>query len=482
MIGRVGHDDHGAALINDLASEGIDTTGIGIAEETLTGLAVITVDDDTENTIVVSPGANMSLSPDHIAAHQVLLAEAKVMLAQLEVPLETVAAAAEAAGGLVCLNPAPARPLPDELLNRVDVLVPNRSELAFLTGIPLSQTIGEVERAVSRLHFSGAVVVTLGADGALVIDKDTVTHVEAPQVEAVDPTGAGDAFCGALAHSLSQGQTLLEAANWAVVAGAVAATRHGRRHRGSPAGVSNLAAITRPIIIDADPGQDDAVAILLALASPEDLEVLAITAVAGNVPLDLTVNNALSMVELANRSDVPVYRGSVRPMVKTLVTAEYVHGPTGLDGADLPPPTIRTQPEHAVDKIVETLMASDDQITVCTLGPLTNIGLALVREPGIVDKIDRLVMMGGGFFEGGNTTPAAEFNIYVDPHAAHVVFTSGIPIVMMPLDVTHQALTTPDRLESAIPPAKRWPGCSTSTTDGTWRNTGSLAGRFTTRR
>jgi len=227
MIGRVGHDDHGAALINDLASEGIDTTGIGVSEETLTGLAVITVDDDTENTIVVSPGANMSLGTDHIAAHQVLLAEAKVTLAQLEVPLETVVAAAEAAGGLVCLNPAPARPLPDELLHRVDVLVPNRSELAFLTGIPLSQTIGEVERAVSRLRFSGAVVVTLGADGALVIDGDTVAHVEAPHVEAVDPTGAGDAFCGALAHSLSQGQTLLEAASWAVVAGAVSATRHG---------------------------------------------------------------------------------------------------------------------------------------------------------------------------------------------------------------------------------------------------------------
>jgi purine nucleosidase len=211
--------------------------------------------------------------------------------------------------------------------------------------------------------------------------------------------------------------------------------------------VSNLSAITRPIIIDGDPGQDDAVAILLALASPEDLDILAITAVAGNVPLDLTVMNTLALVELAGRPDVPVYRGSVRPMVKTLVTAEYVHGPTGLDGANLPPPKLKAQPEHAVDKIIEILMASDDLVTVCTLGPLTNFGLALVREPGIVDKIDRLVMMGGGFFEGGNTTPAAEFNIYVDPHAAHVVFTSGISIVMMPLDVTHQALTTPDRLE-----------------------------------
>jgi purine nucleosidase len=175
--------------------------------------------------------------------------------------------------------------------------------------------------------------------------------------------------------------------------------------------------------------------------------VLAITAVAGNVPLDLTVVNCLALVELAGREDVPVYRGSVRPMVKELVTAEYVHGPTGLDGADLPPPTLQPAPGHAVDRMVDILMSSDDQVTVCTLGPLTNLGLALVREPRIVAKIEQVVMMGGGFFEGGNTTPAAEFNIYVDPHAAHVVFTSGVPIVMMPLDVTHKAVTTPDRLE-----------------------------------
>jgi purine nucleosidase len=152
-------------------------------------------------------------------------------------------------------------------------------------------------------------------------------------------------------------------------------------------------------------------------------------------------------VELANRPDVPVYRGSVRPMVKELVTAEYVHGPTGLDGADLPPPALTPAHGHAVDQIVELLTGRDEPITICTLGPLTNVALALVKEPGITSKIDLLVMMGGGFFEGGNTTPAAEFNIYVDPHAAHVVFTSGIPIVMMPLDVTHRAITTPSRLE-----------------------------------
>lgn len=175
--------------------------------------------------------------------------------------------------------------------------------------------------------------------------------------------------------------------------------------------------------------------------------MLAITAVAGNVPLDLTVINSLSLVELADRPDVPVYRGSVRPMVRELVTAEYVHGPTGLDGADLPAPSLREAPGHAVDRIIEIVSGSQRPVTVCTLGPLTNVGLALVKAPTIEDNIARIVMMGGGFFEGGNTTPAAEFNIYVDPHAAHVVFSSGIPIVMMPLDVTHKALTTEERLK-----------------------------------
>lgn len=188
-------------------------------------------------------------------------------------------------------------------------------------------------------------------------------------------------------------------------------------------------------------------AILAALASPHELDVLAITTVAGNVALDKTTANALALVELARRSDVPVYRGSMRPMVNRLVTAEYVHGPTGLDGAELPQPQTAPARGHAVDRIIDLVSSRNEPTTLCTLGPLTNIGMALVKEPGIADGIEQVVMMGGGFFEGGNTTPVAEFNIYVDPHAAHVVFTSGVPIVMMPLDVTHQAITTPDRLQ-----------------------------------
>ncbi len=201
------------------------------------------------------------------------------------------------------------------------------------------------------------------------------------------------------------------------------------------------------LIIDTDPGQDDAVALLAALASPEELDILAITSVAGNVPIDLTTKNCLALVELAGRTDVPVFRGSVRPMVKDLVTAEYVHGPTGLDGSGLDEPDLQPADGHAVDRMIELLMeAADGEITLCTLGPLTNVGMAIAREPRVVSKIDQLVMMGGGFFEGGNTTPAAEFNIFVDPHAADVVFTSGVPIVMMPLDVTHKAFTNADRL------------------------------------
>jgi purine nucleosidase len=204
----------------------------------------------------------------------------------------------------------------------------------------------------------------------------------------------------------------------------------------------------RRIIIDTDPGQDDAVAILLALASPEELDVVAITAVAGNVPLELTSRNALMMVELADRTDVPVHAGAVRPMVRDLVTAEYVHGKTGIDGADLPNPTTPLADGHAVDAIIDIVMTSEPgEITLCPLGPLTNIGLALAREPRIADRIHEIVLMGGGFFEGGNRTPAAEFNIYVDPHAADLVFRSGIPITVMPLDVTHKALTLPERVE-----------------------------------
>ncbi|MBF0678882.1 MAG: nucleoside hydrolase [Devosia sp.] len=203
----------------------------------------------------------------------------------------------------------------------------------------------------------------------------------------------------------------------------------------------------RKIIIDTDPGQDDAVAILLALASPEELDVLGIVAVAGNVGLHHNANNARKIVELSGRHDIPVYAGCARPMRRDLVTAEHVHGDTGLNGPVLPDPTIPLQAQHGVDYIIDTLMAAEPgTITLCTLGPLTNIAMALVKEPRIAERVQELVMMGGAYFEVGNITPAAEFNIYVDPEAADIVLRSGIPIVIQPLDVTHMIQSTPERL------------------------------------
>lgn len=206
--------------------------------------------------------------------------------------------------------------------------------------------------------------------------------------------------------------------------------------------------MARKIIIDTDPGQDDAVAILLALASDE-LELLGITCVAGNVPLSLTAKNARIVCELADRSDIHVYAGCDAPMMRKLVTAEHVHGKTGLDGITLPDPTMPLQDQHAVDFLIETLMREPSgTVTLCPIGPLTNIATAMQRAPEIISRIEQIVLMGGAYFEVGNITPTAEFNIYVDPEAAKIVFASGVPLVVMPLDVTHKALTTRARVET----------------------------------
>ncbi len=205
----------------------------------------------------------------------------------------------------------------------------------------------------------------------------------------------------------------------------------------------------RKIIIDTDPGQDDAVAILLALASPEDIDLLGITAVAGNVPLALTQKNARIVCELAGRPDVKVFAGCDAPMTRKLVTAEHVHGKTGLDGPPMDDPTMPLQEQHGVDFIIDTLRSEPSgTVTLCPIGPLTNIATAFQRAPDIVDRVQEIVLMGGAYFEVGNITPTAEFNVYVDPEAAKIVFAAGVPLTVMPLDVTHKALTTKPRIDA----------------------------------
>ncbi len=201
------------------------------------------------------------------------------------------------------------------------------------------------------------------------------------------------------------------------------------------------------IILDCDPGQDDAVALFLAMSAPEAIDLVAITTVAGNVPLELTQRNARIMCDIAGRTDIPVYAGCERPMMREPMTAEYIHGETGIDGIDIFDPQTPLQSAHAVDFIITTLMeAEDEPITLVPTGPLTNIGVAIEREPSIVDHVKDIVLMGGAMREGGNRSPSAEFNIQVDPHAADIVFRCGRPITVMGLDVTHKVLSTRERV------------------------------------
>jgi len=208
--------------------------------------------------------------------------------------------------------------------------------------------------------------------------------------------------------------------------------------------------IPKRLVIDTDPGIDDAVAIVLALASPE-LQVEAVVAVAGNLPLGITETNARAICELSGRPDIAVYAGCARPMTRPPITAEHFHGETGLGALVLPPPTMTLRPEHGVDATIDLIRAEPKKsIAWCALGPLTNVAMAIIKAPDIVERVGELVLMGGASRALGNTTPAAEFNIHADPHAAQVVFESGLPITMIPLDVTHQVRSTPERIASIV--------------------------------
>jgi len=205
--------------------------------------------------------------------------------------------------------------------------------------------------------------------------------------------------------------------------------------------------MARKIILDCDPGHDDAVAILLALAAPQQIEVLGLTIVGGNVPLARTVENALRVLLLADREDIPVYGGCPRPLLREMVTAEHVSGLDTASGQLLAIPKTSPAELHAVNYLIDSIRASADKtLTLVATGPLTNVAAAIAMAPDIVDRLQQLVIMGGAYHEPGNITPAAEVNIFVDPHAAKAVFESGVNLIVFGLDITHQMRITPSRL------------------------------------
>jgi purine nucleosidase len=211
---------------------------------------------------------------------------------------------------------------------------------------------------------------------------------------------------------------------------------------------SARAATKIDLIIDTDPGADDVVALLFALASPDELSIRALTTVAGNVRLDKTSRNARLAREWAGREDVPVYGGASQPLVRAPIHAEEIHGEEGLSGIPVYEPQKGLAESDAVTFLVETLSgAAPHGITIAMLGPQTNLALALIRQPDIVRGIKEVVVMGGAHFNGGNITPVAEFNVFADPHAAQVVLGSGVKLTYLPLDVTHKILTSESRLQ-----------------------------------
>lgn len=206
-----------------------------------------------------------------------------------------------------------------------------------------------------------------------------------------------------------------------------------------------------PIIIDCDPGIDDAIALLSAFVSPE-LDILGICAVCGNQPLERTVHNALQIAELGKRTDIPVYAGCHRPLFRAPIHGQF-HGKSGLGNTVLPEPRKQVESQHAVSFIIEQCekaAAAGQPVTLCTLGPLTNLATALIMKPAIADGIERVVMMGGAYREAGNRSLTSEFNMLADPHAAHVVFSSALAIVALPLDASHQVILTPEQVARFI--------------------------------
>jgi len=203
------------------------------------------------------------------------------------------------------------------------------------------------------------------------------------------------------------------------------------------------------IIIDTDPGIDDALTFLLAIASPE-IKLEALTTTQGNVTVEKATRNALSILELAGASHIPVAQGSVFPLVQPLLASDHIHGATGIGNSKLPEPRTKPVPGHAVDYLIERMLAEPNEISIFPIGPLTNIAMAIRKEPNFAKAIRELVIMGGAIQEAGNRTPLAEFNIFDDPHAAHIVFHSGIPITLIPLDVTHKCLLKQEHVDRLL--------------------------------
>ncbi|MFS0735182.1 PfkB family carbohydrate kinase [Microbacterium sp. 1P10UB] len=482
FIGCVGADDFGARLTRVLDEAGIDASGVRVitepADRASTGIAAISVTDDGENSIVVVPGANGDdeLTETDAAA----IARAQFLVVQLERPLPLVRRALEAArerGVRTVLTPAPATADAAALIPLADIVVPNEGEAALLSGL-VDHDADASARALSGRASggdgTGLAVVTLGERGAIVACGGEIVHrVGARRVDAVDTTGAGDTFVGALVAWLARGADLEEALEAATAAAAIAVTREGAAASmpsrdeieaalAGEASVPDAAPqpverapdlIPAPVYLDTDLGIDDALALGYLLAHP-GVEVVGVGSVHGNLDAPQAARNVLDLLALTAGRGIPVAVGASDPLAAPYAGgAPHVHGDNGIGGVVLDRSPDEPVSGDAADLLIRLAHEHAGRLRVVAIGPLTNLAIALERDPAIAGLVDGVWVMGGAALVPGNITPTGEANIFHDPEAAQVVLEAGWPVVLVPLDVTMQnRFTSADRAALSAAP------------------------------
>lgn len=451
MFGAVGNDEYGKELINNLNSVNVETSYIKILDNINTGRAFINVDKRGENIITVVSGANNEITEEMINENVDLIENSDIIILQLEIPIkinELVAKIAKEKGKTVILDPAPAiSNLSEDLLKYIDIIKPNETEIEILSGIKITCD-NDIVTASNILLDKGVknVLVTLGGKGSILVNKQTTKKFNSYYVEVVDTTAAGDSYVAALAKSLSENKTLEYSIKYAHLISSIVVSKKGAQT--SIPSIEEVADFLKNykdkhnIIIDADPGIDDIFAIILALKS-EEINIEGICSVAGNCSLDNATNNIFKILYMLQRNDIKVYKGSETSINGSKEDASFVHGNNGMGGITYSPIKREVEKISAVDYLVKSVNDNPNKLTIVALGPLTNIALAIKKDPEFLLKAKKLILMGGSINEG-NITDFAEFNFYKDPEAAKIVFTSKYnEIIMLGLDVTKRLVLSP---------------------------------------
>lgn len=452
MFGAVANDEYGKQLIDNLNSVNVNTDYIQLIDDSNTGRAFINVDKNGENIITVVSGANNKIIKEMILDNVKLIDEADIVVLQLEIPIEVnelVAKIAKEKGKIVILDPAPAiNNISENFLKNIDIIKPNETEIEILTGMKINSN-EDIEKAAKILLDKGVknVLVTLGGRGSMLVNKEKTKMFNSYYVEVVDTTAAGDSYIAALTKSLAENNNLEDSIKYAHLISSIVVSKKGAQSSiPSKEEVINFVKNYKEkhnIIIDADPGIDDLFAILLALKSDE-INVEGICSVAGNCSLDNATNNIFKALYMLQRNDIKVYKGAKTPINGSKEDAAYVHGNNGMGGIIYEPIKRDVEKLSAVDYLVKSVNNNPNQLTIVALGPLTNIALALKKDPEFLLKVKSLVLMGGAVNEG-NVTEFAEFNFYKDPEAAKIVFEADYnEIIMLGLDVTCKLPLNPE--------------------------------------